>query len=219
MALCDITRIRKRVISLLLANRLAPYTDAVQGNSRYSVLTEFSDTILEVDAMIVQARISTPGDPHRERFMTTFSPDLANGDLIPAHSGAHGDVDVKVGAAWAPARYAKSRAEVISLVEHPVIYPDCERWVFIEDSRIFHNGAAARVMSPTFTKTAVCQAPEEDELAEIAGALGMIPKDGAVTPEIHDKGAQFFTWYIETQIKGKNLILPEAEQIERQLAA
>lgn len=214
----DIVKVRTRVISLLMANRLSPYTDAVGGNSRYPVKTEFTDTTLQVDALIIQARVSTPGDPHRSRFITSED-GLAHGAYITGHTGTHGDVDVAIGADYQPARYAKSRAEVISLVEHPAIYPNTERWAFVEDSRVFHNGDAARVWRSTFTKTDDCQAPEEDELAEVAGTLGFLPKDGAVTPELYDRGAQYFMWYIETQIKGKSVVLPEIEVIERQLAA
>lgn len=218
MPVVNIATVRTRVINLLLANRLAPNTDAVGGNSRYPTLGEFTTTILEVDAMIVGARIATPGDPYRTGFIAS-SANLAHGDRVPGHTGAKGDIDVAIGATFAPARYAKSRAEVIALKEHPLLYPNSQRWAFIEDSRVFHNGDAARVYYPVFTKTAACQAPEEDELAEVAGTLGFMPKDGAVSPEIYDRGAQYFMWYIDKQIKGKNTIVTEIEQIERQLAA
>lgn len=218
MAVANLVRIRTRVISILLANRLAPYTDAVGGNSRYPVITEFTDTTLEADSVLIHARISTPGDPYRAGFMGA-SINLANGDRIPAHIGAVGDIDVAIGATFAPARFAKSKAEIIALIEHPLLYPGARRWAFIEDGRVFHNGDAARVWYPTYSKSAVCQSPEVDELALVAGTLGFVPKDGAVTPEIYEKGASYFQWYIETQIKGKNVILPEVEVIERQLAA
>lgn len=218
MAQCNIQRIRTRAIAILLANRLSSYSDLVGGNSRYPVTQEFTDTILEVDAMVVNARLSNPGDPYRPGFMIAPSVNLAHGDLIPSHIGAHGDVDVSIGGVFEPARYAKSRAEVIALREHPALYPNTKRWAFIEDNRVFHNGDAARVWYPSFTKGSVCQAPEQDELAEICGTVAMMPKDGAVTPELYGQLGQYFAAYL-AMLRGEKATLPPIEEVERQLAA
>lgn len=205
-----------------MANRLSPYAGVVGtgsgGKSLYQVNQEITDAILEADAVICQARISTPGDPYRNTWVN-FSADLAHAALIPPHIGSVGGVDVKVGSTYTPARFASSRAEILAMRAHPALYPNAQNWAFIEDSQLFHNGDYGRVWRSTFTKSAVCQAPEQDQTAVIGGALGGLSKDGAVTPEIYTMGATYFQWYLQTQIKGQMVALPEIQMIEQKLAA
>lgn len=220
MGVVSIATVRTRVISALMANRLAPYSGTISSpptNSRYQTAAEFNDVILEVDALIVLARISNPGDEYRPNWITA-TPNLASGDFIPPHVGANGHVDVAVGATFLPASYAKSRAEMLAVIAHPALYPDAQRWAFIEDSQIWHNGDAARVWCPTFTKTSNCQAPDVDELAEVMGTIGFLVKDGSVTPELYSTGANYFAAYLQ-MLKGEQVILPEVESLERALAA
>lgn len=213
---------QRRVISVLQANRLNPYGGVVgtgsSQNSRYQVTQEITDAILEADAVICQARISTPGDPYRNTWVS-FTPDLAHAALIPAHIGSVGGVDVKVSSTYTPARFTSSKAEILAMRAHPTLYPDAKNWAFIEDSQLFHNGDFARVWRSSFSKSAACQSPEQDQTAVIAGALGGLAKDGSVTPEIYTMGATYFQWYIQTEIKGNQVPLPEVETIETALAA
>jgi len=213
---------QKRVISILMANRLSPY-DGVVGtgssqNSRYQVNQEITDSILEADAVICQARISTPGDPYRNTWVS-FTPDLAHAALIPPHIGSVGGVDVKVGSTYTPARFTSSKAEILAMRAHPALYPNAQNWAFIEDSQLFHNGDSGRVWRSSFTKSAACQSPEQDQTAVVAGGLAGLAKDGSITPEIYTMGATYFQWYIQTAIKGQMVALPEIQQIERSLAA
>jgi hypothetical protein len=202
-----------------MANRLSPYAGTASGsNSRYQVTQEITDAILEFDSIIVQARISTPGDPYRNNWMSV-SADIASGALIPPHIGAIVGLQVKVGSVYTDARFASSRAEILAMRAHPTLYPDAANWGFIEAEILYHNGDFGRVWRSTFTKSTVCQSPEQDELGVIAGAIGSLTKDGAVTPEIYSAGAQYAQWYINSQIKGQNVDLPEVEQIESRLAA
>lgn len=213
---------QKRVISILMANRLNPYAGVVgtgsSQNSRYQVNQEITDAILEADAVICQARISTPGDPYRNTWVS-FSADLAHAALIPPHIGSVGGVEVKVGSTYTPARFTSSKAEILAMRAHPTLYPDAKNWAFIEDAQIFHNGDFARVWRSSFTKSATCQSPDQDQTSVIAGALGGLAKDGSVTPEIYTMGATYFQWYLQTQIKGQVVALPEIQQIEQRLAA
>lgn len=221
MPAVNLLTVQKRVISILFANRLNPYAGTIPTpatNSRYQVTQEITDTILEADAIIVQARISTPGDPYRNTWVS-FTPDLAHAALIPPHIGSVGGVDVKVGDTYTPARFTSSKAEILAMRAHPALYLDAKNWAFIEDAVVYHNGDSARVWRSTFTKSAVCQSPEQDELAVIALTLGALPKDGSVTPEIYAAGAAYGQWYTDSQIKGMAVALPEVQQIESQLAA
>lgn len=220
MPVADIARIRKGVVSALNASRLSPYAGTIPSppsNSRYQDVNEFNDTILMIDGMCVQARIDNPGDPYRPAFITATA-NLANGDFIPAHIGANGSVDVAIGATFGPARYAKSRAEMIAIQTHPLLYPDAKRWAFVEDGQIWHNGDAARVWRSTYTKTAACQSPEVDEYAIKCGTIAGLVKDGSVTPELYGQCGNYFAVYLQ-MIRGGNVILPEVVTVERQLAA
>lgn len=218
----NLQQCQKRIISILMANRLSPYAGTVGTgsgqNSRYQVNQEITDAILEADAVICQARISTPGDPYRNTWVN-FTADLAHAALIPPHIGSVGGVDVKVGSTYTPARFTSSKAEILAMRAHPALYPNAQNWCFIEDAIIYHNGDSARLWRTTFTKSAVPQAPEQDQTAVIAGALAGLAKDGAVTPEIYTMGATYFQWYLQTQIKGQMVALPEIQQIEQKLAA
>lgn len=208
--------VRRRVIAMLFANRLTPYTDTVPEsgsgvNARYPRTQEFTDSILEVDALICQARASTPGDPYRSQWMDVTGP-LVSGTIIPAHIGAKGNIEIDNGDGWIPARLANSREEMIEIINNPSLYSSLR--AFIEDNEILHNAKRARVRYPNFEKTDVCQAPDVDELAVVMGTLGSMPKDGAVSPEIYSVGAQYLQAYI-AMIKGEQVMLPEVAQFER----
>lgn len=216
MPVVVIANVRIQAINLLLANRLAPNTDAVGGNSRYPVLAEFTSTILRVDGILVQARISNRDDPYRPSFMSVTA-NLADGDFIPGHIGVDGEIiiDPTGGGTFQPALMAKDRDEVEEMKAYPALYPT-KLWGVIEGGQVFHNGSAARVRYPAYTKTGACQAPEVDELAEILGTVGMLPKDGSVTPELYSNCANYFIAY-EQRLRGVEVPLPEIQQIKRQL--
>ena len=145
MPATSLTTCQRRVISVLFANRLSPYAGTTSGsNSRYQVTQEITDAILEYDALICQARMSNPGDPYRNTWMSV-SPDLANGELIPPQIGALGGVEVKVGTTYTPARFASSKAEILAMRAHPALYPDAKNWAFVEDGILYQNGDAGRV--------------------------------------------------------------------------
>lgn len=227
MPAVSLQRVQKRIVSLLFANRLAPYSGLIPtpaSNSRYQSLPELTDAILEFDGVIVQARMNIPGDPFRTTWMA-ISEDIQNGQLIPPHIGSAGNVEVGIldedtqEYTYTPARYASSRAEILAMRAHPTLYTDAELWAFTEDGTLYHNGDVGRIWRPQYTKSSVCQAPDVDELAVVAGTLGGLPKDGAVTPEIYSAGASYAQWYIASQIKGDRIALPEVEQIESRLAA
>lgn len=214
------TVIRKRVVALLLANRASPYAGTVgtgsSTNSRYQSDAEITDAMLEADAQVCLARMSNPGDPFRETWMTVAS-GLANGDRIPAFTGAVGDVDVDAGSGHVPAKYASSRMELIEIGDNPTLYPDADKYCFVEDGRVFHNAVNARVHYPSFIKSTVCQSPEADEAAVIAGTVSFLVKDGSSSPELFAAMAAYFQAYL-AMLRGEEVLLPKVEQFERMAA-
>lgn len=215
MPATNLQTVKRRVISILMANRLDPYSGTIPTpatNSRYQSTTEIEDAALEADAIICQARISTPGDPYAATWKSV-SPDIAHGALIPAHIGAVGGVEVKVGSTYTPARFASSKAEILAMRQHSAIYPNAQNWCYIIDGQLFHNGDAARVWRSVFTKSAACQSPEQDELAVVYGTVSSLVKDGSNTPEIFGEFAAYFQAYIQ-MIKGESVILPDVEKVE-----
>lgn len=207
---------QKRIHSILMTNRLSPYAGTVGtgsgGNSRYQSDQEITDAILEADAVICQARISTPGDPYRNTWVTT-SADLAHGALIPAHIGSVGGVEVKVSSTYTPARFTSSKAEILAMRAHPTLYTDARNWAYVLDGQIFHNGDYARVWVSTFSKSAAPQAPEQDEWAVICGAISALAKDGANTPEIYGQCGAYFQAYLQ-MLRGESVVLPQVEVAE-----
>lgn len=220
MAVTSLTVVKKRVISILMANRLSPYAGTIPtppSNSRYQSTTEIEEAALEADAVICLARMDTPGDPYRATWMSVSTP-LASGQLIPAHTGAVGGVEVSVSDEYAPARFTSSKAEILAMQKHSTLYPNAERWAFVEDGILYHNGQFGRAWRSTFTKTSACQSPETDELAVICGTVASLTKDGSVTPEIYSQCAAYFAAYIN-MIKGVEVTLPKVETIENAIAA
>src|ERR1700674_4641351 len=92
----DIVLVRTNVIEHVLANTTLRYVDSVSGdNSDYVSKQEFTDAILICDNVLVSDVVATAGHPYRSMFMVPSSP-LAHGDLLPAHLGEHGDVQISV---------------------------------------------------------------------------------------------------------------------------
>lgn len=218
MAVVSISRVRKRVIELLLAaGRGARYADAVADQKRYAVLQELTDAIVEADMSVCMAVIETPGHPYRASFMTP-SPNLASGDFIPAHVGGHGKVEIDNGSGFKGGRLASSREEVLEMIEQPSLYASGGRWYWIEDNEIVHNGSAAKVWYPSFTKNdAACQAHELYTAAVLAAAIPLLRKDGG--------DASFYDDYAviaslcEARIRRRERTLPDIEQLKVELAA
>jgi len=213
MGTVDENIVKQRVGAILFINRLDSYSGTASGsNSRYQSNDEITDTIREVDALLCQARMSTTGDPYRSNWMQVTG-SLASGDRIPAFVGVLGDIDVKNGSAWAPARYAASRADVIEMRRNPALYPNVNDWVAVEDGRIFHNAEAARAHYPNFEKRQECQSPDVDESALVYGTVASLAKDGSVTPEVFEASGRYFQAYL-AMIKGEPAVLPDVARFE-----
>lgn len=218
MAVTDIATVRKRVISLLMANRLSPYGGVVgtgsSTNSRYQSTQEITDAALEADSLIVETIIGTAGHPYASQFMVE-SPDIATGGLIPAHTGVQGIVRVD----GVVARLAGSQAEISEILANPTLYPNASKWYVINGNNIVHTGAVAKVTYPVFTPgTTVCQSPNVYESAVVAGAISLLAKDGSVTPELYGAMGQFFQRCLQ-MIAGMQTVLPPVEQAEQMMQA
>lgn len=218
MAVVDIATVRKRVISLLMANRLGPYSGAVgtgsSTNSRYQSTQEITDAALEADAMVVETIIGTAGHPYASQFMTV-SANIVSGGLIPAHTGVQGIVRVD----GVVARLAGSEAEIAEIIANPALYPNASKWYVINGSNIVHTGTNATVTYPVFNpSTTACQSPSVYESAVVAGAISLLAKDGAVTPELYGAMGQFFQTCLR-MIAGMQTVLPPVEQAEKAMQA
>ncbi len=182
MAVVSISRVRKRVIELLLAaGRGARYADAVADQKRYTVLQEITDAIVESDMQRCAVIISTVGHPYRASFMTPTA-NLASGDyILPAGVGQHGKVmiDPTGAGTFKAGKLANSHDELLEVLHHPSLFPNSKRWYWIEDNCIEHTGSAAQVWYPAFTKTdAACQAHELYTAGVLAGTMPLLRKWG-----------------------------------------
>jgi hypothetical protein len=193
MAVASVSRIRKRVIELLLAaGRGNRYADAVGDQKRYTVLQEITDAVVESDMQRCAVIISTVGHPYRAAFMTPTA-NLASGDFItPAGIAQHGKVEIDPtgGGTFKAGRLAKSHDHLLEVIHHPALFPNSKRWYWIEDSCIEHSGSAAKVWYPSFTKTdAACQAHELYTPGVMCGAIALLRKDGG-DPTFYDDYAE-----------------------------
>lgn len=209
MAVVSISRVRKRVIELLLAaGRGARYADAVADQKRYTVLQEITDAVVESDMQRCAVIISTVGHPYRASFMTPTG-NLATGDFItPAGIAQHGKVEIDPTGTgtFKAGRLAKSHDHLLEIIHHPTLFPNSKRWYWIEDSVIEHSGSAAKVWYPSFTKNdAACQAHELYTAGVLAGTIPLLRKDGG--------DPSFFDDYAEMAAVGDELIAARAKAL------
>ena len=214
MTVVSISRVRKRVIALLLAHpRGGFYTDAVGGKGSYASLQEITDAVVDADMNVCLAILDTPGHPYASGFQVASS-NLASGDTLPAFVGAHGRVviDPTGTGTFKRAVLAKSADEMAEVVNNPTLYPNCKLFYFIEAGTVEHSGSAARVYYPSFSKTdAACQAHELYTSAVLAGAIALLMKDGG--------DPQFFGEYAHVaaealaRIRAGEKTLPDIERL------
>lgn len=214
MAVASISRIRKRVIALLLAHpRGGYYTDNVGGKSTYASLQEITDAVVDADMNVCLAILDTPGHPYASGWQVASS-NLASGDFLPPFIGAHGRViiDPTGTGTFKRAVLARSADEMAEVVNNPTLYPNCKLFYFIEGNCIEHSGSAARVYYPSFSKTdAACQAHELYTSAVLAGALALLYKDGG-DPQFFGEYAQIFA-LADAAIRAGEKTLPDIERL------
>jgi hypothetical protein len=171
----DIVLVRTQILEHLLVNRIARYTDVVEGsNADYVVKQEITDAILICDNVLCSDVVATAGHPYRSMFMIPSSA-LANGDFIPPHIGEHGDVQVSVSGVYDYSIPAKSREEVLAMRRFASLYVS-KRFHFIEDSVIVFIGDAAKVWYPSLTKTTVCRSHQAYEDILVYGSMQFLEK-------------------------------------------
>lgn len=208
MAVADVTICKKRVDELLLASLDSRYSGVLSGRSTYTEDQEILDAILEADMLICQAHMATEGDLYRSTWLTQ-SGNLAHGALLPVSTGEIGQVSVD----GAVANLAASKGEILAIRNNSAVYPLTTEWYFIEDVFIYHTGTNAVVYFTSFTKTTVCQAPQVDEGAIVAGTVSILLKDG-MDQEMFTYYSNLFKMQIGL-IKGEAQVVPQAEQFER----
>lgn len=202
---------------LLAAGRGARYTDAVGDQKRYTVLQELTDAIVEADMAVCLAVIETPGHPYRVGFMGPSS-NLASGDFIPAHVGGHGKVEIDNGSGFKPGLLAKSRDDVSEMIAQTALFAATARWYWIEDNEIVHNGNAAKVWYPSFTKNdAACQAHELYTAAVLCAVIPLLRKDGG-DPQFYNDFAEMFS-LAEQRIRRRERVIPDIEVLRAELKA
>lgn len=213
----SLAKVRTRVISLLQANRLDPYSGTVGtgsgANSRYQVDQEINDTILEADSVVCLAIIETSGHPYAAQFLTS-SGNLTHGTVIPAHIGEIAKVTVDA----TPSRQTKSLTELLEVKANAALYPSATKYHFLEGGYAYNTGTNVVVVYPAFTKTAACQAHEVYEAAVVCLTIALLAKDGSLTPELYSTYSEYADRYLG-MIKEKQETIPELEQVERAVAA
>lgn len=217
MGVVLITKVTDRVKFLLLAS--TTYGGAASSSvlSTFPDDNEFKDAGLEADAVIVRDIIETEGHPYRTQFLAASSV-LSSGDMIPAHVGSIGKVEIDDGSTgYKGGTLAASRSDVLEVVLNPSLYPDSKRWYWIEDTEIVHTGSGAKVWYPSFTPSAsVCQAPDAYTEAVIAGTISLLYKDGSAV-DFFQHYSQLFNMQREA-IRNKELVIPTAQQFQRMAA-
>lgn len=220
----DIVLVRKQVLeALILMPVAARYTDAIGSNSSLTVLQELTDKILIIDEAIITGDIITnEAHPYINRFMT-LSAAFSSGDRITEHLGVYGDVLVATtadAATYGPSIAAKSREDLLRMIEKATLYGGPSRHHFLQQHVIYHSGyqaaPSAKVYYPVFTKTAACQSPDAYTDVLIFGTIDLCEKLNSEDP--------FFKKNHDLYMLGRSLIkngaefLPPQEQLSAMLS-
>lgn len=223
--LADKVLVLKRVLEKLQASpRHARYTAAIGQNSAFPVLVEIQDTILIVDQAVCGDIIGAKaGHPYANLFMTLSAP-LRSGDKIPPHMGFYGDVLVSLdgtGPSYGPSEPAKSRGEILRMVDQPTLYGGPSRFHWIENNFLYHSGfqtdPSGKVYYPVFAKTAECQSPQQYEDILTYGTVAEMEKLPAGNPFF----TRYMGLYMQTRQMAKDGVefIPAEEQLEAMRAA
>lgn len=187
MAIADLTRVKKRVIQILGANRAAYSAGVGTGNSgigAYRNDDEISDACFEADSMVIVQGYFASRLSLRNRFFKTSSP-LAHGDPLPEFAGLIGTVEYTAdGTNWRQSMAAASKQDIIALAR-----PGTATYVgagssaghhFIEDGAIYHTSKQVRVKYPEYNRTtSALQSYVAHEPAIISGALMLLYKESS----------------------------------------
>jgi hypothetical protein len=223
VAVADIVLIRKQVLeALILMPVAARYTDALGSNSSMGVLQELTDKILIVDEAVCTDICMTPGHPYANKFMT-LSAAFSSGDKVTEHIGIYGDVLVAPTndiATLGPSIAAKSREEILRMIDNATLYGGTSRNHFIEQNFIYHSGyqaaPSAKVYYPQFTKTAACQAPDNYTDVLIYGTIDLCEKLNSEDP-FFDKNTKLYQLSRGLVRSGAEFI-PSQQQLSAMLA-
>lgn len=209
----DINLVGSQVLEALQAcPEGARYTFAIGTNSEFKILQEIKDRILLVDQALCLDIMSDPGHWYAATFMDLSSTEYGSGDMIAAHIGYSGDVQVSIDSTYKPGLIAKSRDEVLRMIDLEDLYGGKSRYYFIENGFCYHCGSKLKGHFHVFEKTAICQSPQVYEDVLIYGAISTSEKLDAADP--------FFRKYDGLYQSARGMakagaeFLPPAEQIE-----
>lgn len=210
----DLSFVATQVLEKLHASpRAARYTLAIGEDSEYVVLQEVKDFVLLADEQVIQDILSTPGHGWRSGFMVQSSA-LNSGDFLPNFIGKIGDVSVAVSSVYKPSTPAKSREEILRMIEFPSLYTN-KRFHYCQDGMVYTPGDSFKAWYPAFTRTSACQSPQTAEAALIYGAIEIAEKINSET-EFFKKYSGLFQ--VARQYVRDEKIIPPQEELERMLA-
>lgn len=186
MALADLSRVKKRFIQILGANRLAYANTIGTGNAgigsvRYD--QELTDILLEADALVITEGYFQSLMSLRNRFLTV-SANIANGDKLPEFVGIIGKSEYSIdGVTWYLSQDAVSKEDVINAARLGTGYTSAADFAghhFFEEGYAFHSSPYFRVEYPNYTKTTALQSLEVHEPLVISGGLMLAYKDSSI---------------------------------------
>lgn len=218
--------VRQSLEKLLAAPRANRYPNplAIGQNADFPILQEIKDNALIIDQALCTDIISAPaGHPYATNFMTPSKP-LSNGDRVPPHIGSDGDVVVALtdtNKVYKPSEVAKSRGEILRMIDNETFYGGPSRFHFIEGGFLYHSGfqdsPSAKVYYPVFTKSSICQCPEAYTDVLLFGTVSLCEKI--------DMTDAFFQKYNGLYLAGRQMIkqgaeyIPPQEQLEQAIDA
>jgi len=198
MSTADFSRIKKRAISIVLAD--PSYSATVSGDvGRYLSTQEFIDTALQKDAELMTTAIENDKHWVRSTLTPTLSSALQNGGSLP--SGIVGKVANVVvsdtsGGTYIDATEMEDKDDILAVNEDSSLFgdgsTDHKGYYVIDNNKIWTTSPYAKVYYYTFSIGASPQSPEAFEDAIAHGVVSSLFKDGSITPDIHEIGEKKF---------------------------
>lgn len=161
MAAADLTTIESLVVAELNAN--TTYSNASTDPRFYT--NQIRDAVLNADGAVCEAILVNTSNGQRVGFIASIT--VNHGALLPEHLGSIDAVLIggKAAVPWDASEIENERLNRLALTSINPHYA-------VSESILYHNGATvATVQYGNYTRTLVCQAPDEYSHLIMCGAL------------------------------------------------
>lgn len=219
MDIAILARCFNRVVSLLnLSDEDDPYNATITEFGEFTA-GEITDAIYEGEVAFVEAILSNPKHPFRNRFILTGPTALDSGDKVPEYLGESDKVEVRVDSTnYKLGIQLRNLSRFHAIVDNTEIVAAVKRrYYIIQHGRAYTAAEKIRVYAPTYNAqragSPALQVPAQCERGVICFAIGGLWK-GTTEQSVHDFYMKQAAAMLAMTADGQTM-LPKIEQFRR----